>query len=310
VTASTTTERGTGTSTGTPLKPPGPRKPRPRRKKLREYGRPGELIVRYLLLIGVLLITVGPMVWQGLSSLKSKSEAVFGAGASIIPKDPSLDSYRRLLDQIPVGDYILNSTFIVAISLISQLLFATVAGYMLSKPSWRGAKAVMLLLVVSLMFPFESIMVSLFVSIRDMNLVDTLPGVWLPGAVGAINVLIMRAAFLAIPREIEDAAMLDGANEWQRFRLLHMPAVGGALAVVAINTFISAWDDFLWPLIVLRSEENFTLTLGLARLQSSMGFDERVVMAGSMLSVIPVLILFVLTQRWFYRGVAAGAVKM
>jgi len=277
----------------------------------RDYGRPRELVVRYLLLLFVLAITIGPLLWQLLASLKGVGEDVFGSNASLIPHHPTLRAYREIFDQVPVGTYIRNSVMIALLSIASQLAFSTLAGYMLSKPGWKGKKAVWVLLLASMMFPFESIMVSLFLSIRDLGLVDHLAGVWLPGFVGAINVLIMRAAFLAVPREIEDAAMLDGAGEWKRFRHLYLPSAYGAILVVTINTFISAWDDFLWPLIVLRSEEHFTLTLGLARLQtSSFGYDQRMVMAGSVISVVPVLVLFVITQRWFYRGVASGAVKL
>ncbi|MEU6222506.1 carbohydrate ABC transporter permease [Streptomyces sp. NPDC047042] len=281
------------------------------RPRWRDYGRPRELVVRYLLLLFVLAITIGPLLWQLLASLKGVGEDVFGSNASLLPRHPSLRAYREIFDQVPVGTYIRNSVMIALLSIASQLAFSTLAGYMLSKPGWKGRKAVWVLLLASMMFPFESIMVSLFLSIRDLGLVDHLAGVWLPGFVGAINVLIMRAAFLAVPREIEDAAMLDGAGEWKRFRYLYLPSAYGAILVVTINTFISAWDDFLWPLIVLRSEEHFTLTLGLARLQtSSFGYDQRMVMAGSVISVVPVLLLFVITQRWFYRGVASGGVKL
>ncbi|MFI1360440.1 carbohydrate ABC transporter permease [Streptomyces sp. NPDC020898] len=277
----------------------------------RDYGRPRELIVRYLLLLFVLGITIGPLLWQFLASLKGVGEDVFGSNASLIPHHPTLRAYREVFAQVPVATYIRNSVMIALLSIASQLAFSTMAGYMLSKPGWKGKKAVWVLLLASMMFPFESIMVSLFLSIRDLGLIDHLAGVWLPGFVGAINVLIMRAAFLAVPREIEDAAMLDGAGEWKRFRYLYLPSAYGAILVVTINTFISAWDDFLWPLIVLRTEEHFTLTLGLARLQtSSFGYDQRMVMAGSVISVVPVLVLFVITQRWFYRGVASGAVKI
>jgi len=281
-----------------------------RRPRWRDYGRSRELVVRYLLLLFVLGLTVGPLVWQFLASLKGTSEDVFGANASLLPQHPTLRAYRQVFSQVPVDTYIRNSLIVVALSIASQLLFSTTAGYMLSKPGWKGRRTVWVLLIASMMFPFESIMVSLFLSIHDLGLVDNLAGVWLPGFVGAINVMLMRGAFLAVPREIEDAAMIDGAGEWQRFRYLYLPSAYGAILVVTINTFISAWDDFLWPLIVLRSEEHFTLTLGLARLQtSSFGYDQRLVMAGSVISVIPVLVLFVITQRWFYRGVSSGAVK-
>jgi putative chitobiose transport system permease protein len=289
----------------------GTRRPRrPRLPRWRDYGRPRELIVRYLLLLFVLGITVGPLIWQFLASLKSTSEDVFGANATLLPHDPTLRAYRAVFEQVPVATYIWNSVIVVVLSVTSQLLFSTTAGYMLSKPAWKGRKAVWILLAASMMFPFESIMVSLFLSIRDLGLVDSLVGVWLPGFVGAINVLLMRGAFLAVPRELEDSAMIDGAGEWQRFRHLYLPSAWGAVMVVVINTFIAAWDDFLWPLIVLRSESSMTLTLGLSRLQSSsFGYDQRVVMAGSVISIVPVLVLFFITQRWFYKGVSAGAVK-
>ncbi|GAA3766669.1 carbohydrate ABC transporter permease [Streptomyces phyllanthi] len=306
MTTSTPTATDTATATETTAAP----RPARRRFRWRDYGRPRELVVRYLLLLFVLAITVGPLLWQFLTSLKSTTEDVFGTNATLLPQHPTLRAYEQVFDQVPVATYIWNSLIVVALSLTSQLLFSTMAGYMLSKPAWRGVKGVWLLLIASMMFPFESIMVSLFLSVRDLGLVDSLAGVWLPGFVGAINVLVMRAAFLAVPREIEDSAMLDGAGEWQRFRYLYLPSALGSMSVVAINTFIAAWDDFLWPLIVLRSEENLTLTLGLARLQtSSFGYDQRVVMAGSVISLVPVLVLFVITQRWFYKGVSSGAVK-
>ncbi|MER6088673.1 carbohydrate ABC transporter permease [Streptomyces bluensis] len=285
--------------------------PRSLMPRWRDYGRPRELVLRYLLLLFVLGITVGPLLWQFLASLKGTGEDVFGENASLLPHDPTLRAYREVFEQVPVAAYIWNSLFVVVLSVTSQLLFSTTAGYMLSKPAWKGRRAVWVLLAASMMFPFESIMVSLFLSIRDLGLVDSLVGVWLPGFVGAINVLLMRGAFLAVPREIEDSAMIDGAGEWQRFRHLYLPSAWGAILVVVINTFIAAWDDFLWPLIVLRSEANMTLTLGLSRLQSSsFGYDQRVVMAGSVISIVPVLVLFFLTQRWFYKGVSAGAVKL
>lgn len=266
---------------------------------------------RYLLLCAVLLLMVGPLAWQVLTALKGHTEDIYGTHATLLPRHPTLANFRAVLAQVPIWSYIGNTLVVVGLSVASQLVFSTLGGYMLSRTGWRGAKAVTLLLVVSMMFPFESIMVSLFISIRSMGLEDNLLGVWLPGVVGAFNVLIMRTAFLAVPNELEEAALLDGAGEWRRFTRIFLPAATGAMMVVIINTFVSAWDDFLWPLVVIRSQSRFTLTLGLAQLQNSaFGLDERTLMAGSVISVIPVLILFIATQRWFYRGVQAGAVKM
>ena len=268
------------------------------------------LILRYLALLLVLVVTIGPLLWQLSSSLKSRTEPVFGDGATLLPRHPTLSAYTTVFDQVPMALYVRNSLIVCALSVGGQLVLPTLAGYMLSRPGWRGARLTYVLLVLSMMFPFESIMVSLYLMVQGMGLVDSLAGVWLPGAVSAVDVFLMRAAFSAVPTEVEEAALLDGATEWQRFRRIYLPASVGALTVVAINSFISAWDDFLWPFVVLRSESHFTLSLGLSRLaQSQLGFDPRVIMAGSMIAILPIVGLFVLCQRWFFRGVAEGAVK-
>lgn len=277
---------------------------------LRRWGRPRELIVRYVLLLLVLGLMVGPLVWQFLSSLKGTGEAIFGDESTLFPQEPTLAAYTRIFDQVPMARYMLNSLIMCVLTVSSQVVFPTMAGYMMSRKGWRGRKVVYGVLIVSMIFPFESIMVSLFLMVQGLGIVDNYLGVWLPGAIGAVNVLIMRATFNKVPDEVEDAALLDGANEWQRFSRIYLPASVGAMMVVIINSFIAAWDDFLWPFIVLRSESMFTLTLGLSRLaESSLGFDPRVIMAGSIIAIVPILVLFVILQRWFYKGVAQGAVK-
>lgn len=292
-------------------RPPAPPASRPapspwprRRARLRSLGP------RYLALLVLLFLTIGPLLWQLSASLKGRSEPVYGPQATLLPRHPSFQAYLTIFDQVPMALYIRNSLIMCTLGVVSQLVFPTLAGFMLSRKGWRGTKAFSALLVASMMFPFEAVMVSLFLMTQSMGLVDSFVGVWLPGAISAVNVFIMRAAFAAVPDEVEDAALLDGANEWQRFTRVYLPAARGALTVVAINSFISAWDDFLWPFIVLRSEDHFTLSLGLSRLaQSSLGYDPRVVMAGSMIAIVPIIVLFVLAQRWFYRGVSEGAVK-
>lgn len=273
-------------------------------------GRQRAVVVRYVLLLLVLAISVGPLLWQLFSSLKGTQEALFGSEATFLPQDPSIAAYRTVFEQVPMTQYIRNSLIMCALTIGSQIVFPTLAGYMLSRRHWRGRSGFYSLLIISMMFPFESIMVSLYMQIREMGLDNTFVGVWLPGAIAAVNVLIMRATFAAVPDEIEDAAMLDGAGEWRRFVRLYLPAAKGSLVVVVINSFIAAWDDFLWPFIVLRSEGLYTLSLGLARLAaSSLSFDPRVIMAGSIIAIVPIMVLFVAVQRYFFKGVESGAIK-
>ncbi|MGW3600150.1 carbohydrate ABC transporter permease, partial [Streptomyces sp. NPDC005167] len=143
----------------------------------------------------------------------------------------------------------------------------------------------------------------------ELGLNNTLIGVLLPGSVAAMNVLLMRNAFLNLPHEVEEAAFVDGANVWQRFFWIALPSVRGTLAVVAIFAFMGAWDDFLWPLIVLSDPANFTLTIGLNYLHGTFANDERLVAAGTIIAVLPLIVLFACLQRFFFRGVGEGAVK-
>lgn len=290
-------------SPGTPRRPLG-------LPSWRDKGRQRAVVVRYLLLVLVLAITVGPILWQLASSLKGPAEAIFGSSATLLPREPSLAAYEKVFDQVPMTLYMRNSLIMCVLTVTSQVIFPTLAGYMLSRIGWIGRKFFYWLLILSMMFPFESIMVSLYMMVRDMGITDSFVGVWLPGAISAVNVLIMRATFAAVPNEVEEAALLDGANEWTRFRRVFLPAAKGSMVVVVINSFISAWDDFLWPFIVLRSEENFTLALGLSRLSASaLSFDPRVIMAGSIIAIAPIMVLFVVLQRYFFRGVESGAIK-
>ncbi|MFE9257802.1 carbohydrate ABC transporter permease [Streptomyces sp. NPDC006879] len=263
---------------------------------------------RYAALCLLLVLMVGPIVWQFLTSLKGRGENVY-AGA--LPSQPTLDNYLRVADAFPLGQYVGNTLIVAALAVSSNVVFGAMGGYALSRAGWKGRRVVFTVLVATLMFPFESVMISMFLTIREMGLVNTLAGVWLPGAVSVLNIMIMRAAFLAVPSELEEAALLDGANEWHRFTRVFLPAARGALAVVCITSFMGAWDDFLWPLIVLTDSEHYTLQLGLKSLAgASTVNDQRLIAAGAMAALLPMMLLFFALQRFFFKGVGEGAVKL
>lgn len=266
-------------------------------------------VVHYAVLIVLLVVMILPLYWMVVTSLRGKGESIFGAVAPF-PVHPSFDAYVSVFSTVPVIKYMVNSGLVVVLSVISECVLSAFAGYALSRRGWRGRRLSLGVILAAILFPFESIMVSLFVMVNSLGLIDSLIGVWLPAFVTPVSILIMRAAFLAVPDELEEAAVLDGANEWQRFWRIFAPAARGATVVVGITTFIGAWDNFLWPLLVLRSDSNYTLTLGLAQLSNSeLGYNERVVMAGAVISIIPVLIVFGVAQKYFFRGVGAGALK-
>ncbi|WP_265443285.1 carbohydrate ABC transporter permease [Flexivirga meconopsidis] len=265
--------------------------------------------LRYALLCLVLVVSLAPIIWPVMTSFKAVTEQVFGPSATLIPRAFSLDSYRTLFAQVPIWQYVRNSLFYCALAVISQVVLASTCGYMLSRKHWRGRWLTNLLITITLIFPFEAIMLSLYTQVRAMGLLDSVIGVWLPGMISAFNILVMRASFVSVPTALEESALMDGAGEFRRFWSIYLPSAKGALTIVALTAAVGAWDDFLWPLIVLRSDTNFTLPVGLATLQSSFGFDVKVVLAGAVVALVPVVALFFALQRFFFRGVESGGVK-
>ncbi|MFJ3088381.1 carbohydrate ABC transporter permease [Streptomyces sp. NPDC086838] len=268
-----------------------------------------QLVLRYVLLLAVLALTVGPFLWQLSTSLKGPNEDIFSSPPKFFPSDPTLDNYSRVAETIPVWDYALNSLKVASANVVTNCVGSALAGYALARLRYRGRRAATLAFILAMLVPVEGIIIAQFTTMRDLGLNNTLLGVLLPGSVGAMNVLLMRNAFLNLPVEIEEAAFVDGANVWQRFLRIALPSVKGTLAVVAIFAFMGSWDDFLWPLIVLSDPENFTLTIGLNYLHGTFANDERLVAAGTIIAVLPLIILFAGLQRFFFRGVGEGAVK-
>ncbi|MGW1867472.1 carbohydrate ABC transporter permease [Streptomyces mauvecolor] len=265
--------------------------------------------LRYAALVIVLLIMIGPFLWQLSTSLKGTTEDIYTSPPRLLPEHPTFANYRGVADIIPVWDFILNSVKVALSNVLTNVVGAAMAGYALSRLRFKGRGAAGIVFVLALLVPMEAIMLAQFATMRSLELNNTLVAVVLPGCIGAMNVLLMRNAFDNIPYEIEEAAVVDGANVWQRFTRIALPAVKGTLAVVAIFSFMGAWDDFLWPLIVLSDSDHFTLTVGLNFLHGTFSNNQRVVAAGTIIAVAPLIVMFACLQRFFFRGVGEGAVK-
>ncbi|BCJ75801.1 ABC transporter permease [Catellatospora sp. IY07-71] len=264
---------------------------------------------RYLLLCAMVVVSLGPFAWQLLTSLKGAQEPIYGADATWLPQHPTLANYAAVADTVPVWRYAGNSLIVAVANVLTNCLFGAMAGYALARMRFRGRGAVFAAVLASLVVPFEVIMVSVFLTVKGIGLVDTLAGVLLPGAITGLSIMVLRTGFLALPREIEEAAVIDGAGEWSRFWRVALPSVRGSLAVVAVFSFLFAWDDFLWPLIVLKDPDNYTLTIGLQYLSGTFTNDQRTIAAGTMIAVLPLIIVFLGLQRLFFRGVGEGGVK-
>ncbi|MFJ3789565.1 carbohydrate ABC transporter permease [Kitasatospora sp. NPDC090091] len=283
----------------------------PPRRRSRTFGSatPARTALRYLLLLAVLLLVIGPFLWQLSTSLKSADEDVYTATPHFLPESPTLANYAKVADTIPVWTYAANSLVVAAIAILGNVVGCTLAGYALAKLRFRGARLVFGLFLATLILPGEATIVSQYVTVRSLGLADSLVGVALPGALAMLNVLLMRTAFAAVPPELDQAALVDGANVWQRLWHVGLPNVRGMLSVIVIFTFIGAWDDFLWPLIVLNDPQKYTLTVGLQYLNGTFSANPRLIAAGTMIAFLPIVLVFAVCQRFFFKGVEEGAVK-
>ncbi|MFE3522039.1 carbohydrate ABC transporter permease [Streptomyces sp. NPDC059161] len=282
-----------------------PAQPRPERVPRRRTVQ----ALRYTALLIVLLIMIGPFLWQLSTSLKGTTEDIYTSPPRLLPEHPTFANYQGVADIIPVWDFVLNSVKVAVSNVLTNVAGAAMAGYALSRLRFRGRAAAAAVFVLALLVPMEATMLAQFATMRTLELNNTLVAVVLPGCIGAMNVLLMRNAFDNLPYEIEEAAVIDGANVWQRFTRIALPAVKGTLAVVAIFAFMGAWDDFLWPLIVLSDSDHFTLTVGLNFLHGTFSNNQRVVAAGPVIAVAPLIVMFACLQRFFFKGVGEGAVK-
>lgn len=274
----------------------------------RRRARPGA-VARYTVLVLMALLLAGPLVWQLSLSLKGAGEPLYDRPPRVIPEHPTFENFGTVLDRIPVPHYLFNSLLVAAMSVVGNVIGATSAGYALGKLRFRGRSLVTALIVAALLVPSETVLISQFLTVRAAGLADTLFAVALPTLVAALNVLLMRNAFLSLPPEYEEAAVVDGANVWQRFIRVSVPQVKGVITVVAVFAFVGSWNDFLWPLIVLSDEQNYTLTVGLNRLRGTFYDDPRLIAAGTIIALVPIIAFFAVLQRYFFRGLEAGGLK-
>jgi len=267
------------------------------------------LILQYAAMVVLLLFTVFPFLWQLSTSLKGATEDIYQFPPSLLPSAPTLDHYAQVSRTIPILSYAWHSFLVAGAQVLSNVVLATMGGYALAVMRFKGKMAVMALFLSTMLLPGEVTLTSQYLTIKSLGAANSLVGVFLPGAVGAMNVLLMATAARMIPHDIIDAAIIDGANTWQRIRHIVWPNIRGMASVVGLFSFIGAWDDFLWPLVVLSDPNKYTLTVGMQYLSSNFGSNPRVVAAGTMISLIPIIILFATCQRFFFQGVQEGGVK-
>ncbi|WP_320069246.1 carbohydrate ABC transporter permease [Micromonospora sp. RTGN7] len=265
---------------------------------------------RYAVLVILALVFLTPLIWMFLTSVKTNGDAQ-RIPTGWLPDPFSTYGYEQVLGNTanPVLRWFLNSMLAATLHALLVLVTASMAGYALARLRFRGRGVGFALIVGTLFIPPTSLIIPNFVIADRLGWLDTLPVLVVPGAASAFGVFFLRQFFLSIPAELEEAAVLDGANHWQIFTRVLLPLSKPALATLAVLSFLTNWNDFLWPIYVLFSPDRLTLPAGLGLLQGTYATDYPVIMAGAVLASVPVLILFVLAQRHIIQGVSRSGLK-
>lgn len=265
-------------------------------------------ILRYVALAVGAAAMIGPFVWMVATSLTSLDQ-LDNVDAGLFPDPITITGYQTLTDAFPFWRFLANSIGVALVSTVLQLFTSATAAYAFSRLRFRGSNAIFVLYVATMMIPLQVIIVPLFIEMRSLNLVDTYAGLLLPTIVSSFGVFMLRQAFLALPKELDEAAFVDGAGHFRVFGRVLLPLVTPALATFAVFAFMSSWNGFLWPLVIAQTEAHMTLPVGLSLLLGRYGPAWNVVMAGSTLSALPILALYVLAQRYVVRGIASTGLK-
>ncbi len=268
-----------------------------------------EMALRYAALLLLVGLTVGPFLWLLSTSLKGAGENIYSFPPSLLPREPTLANYVKVFESQPFFTYLLNSSLVAALSVASNLALASLAAYPLARMDFRGRGLVFGTLLATMMVPFQLLMIPVYELALALGLHNSTAGLVLPHACTAFGIFFMRQAFLSIPRALEEVALIEGVSRLRIGWFVMLPLVRPSLATLAVFSLIAVWGDFLWPLIFTDDPAHFTLPLGVNRLASTFSMDWRLVAAGAVFSILPILAVFSFSQRFFIEGAMKGAVK-
>jgi putative chitobiose transport system permease protein len=255
------------------------------------------------------LITVIPFLWLLVTSLKGPADPVFSLPPQLIPRDPTLNNYVKVWNQLPVWRFFVNSLLVTGAVVLLNLLVTSLAAYPLAKMDFPGRELIFYALLATLIVPVELTYIPSFIlAVKVFKYINTLYSLILPNIATAFNIFLLRQAFKTVPNELMDAARIDGAGELRIWWQIMLPSIRPALATAAIFTAAANWNSLLWPSIMLRNRDLYTLPVGLNALRGMFSSDFRSIAAGAIMTIIPILIFFLLLQRHFIRGLT-GAVK-
>ncbi|AVH63067.1 sugar ABC transporter permease [Nostoc sp. 'Peltigera membranacea cyanobiont' 213] len=266
-------------------------------------------LLMYVLLGAIALVMLFPLLWLVSTALKSPTENILQSPPQLLPSQPTLDNFVSVWNSLPFGQYLYNSTLVSVLTVGLNLLFCALAAYPLARLSFVGRDWIFVAIVSTIMIPFQIVMIPLYILTVQLGLRNSYLGMIFPSLASAFGIFLLRQAFMSVPKEIEEAARMDGSSELGLWWHIMLPAIRPALVTLAIFVFIGAWSDFLWPLIVIQDENLYTLPLGVAKLAGTFSLDWRLVAAGSLIAIAPVLLLFLFLQRYIVPTETGSGVK-
>jgi putative chitobiose transport system permease protein len=263
----------------------------------------------YALLAAIAIVMLLPLLWLVSTSLKSPSENIFQFPPQFWPSQPTFENFVQVWRANPFGRYLFNSTLVAVLTVTLNLLFCSLAAYPLARLDFRGRDFIFTLIISTIMIPFQIVMIPLYILTVQLGLRNTYLGLIFPAIASAFGIFLLRQAFQGVPKELEEAARMDGCSELGLWWHVMLPSVRPALVTLAIFVFIGSWSDFLWPLIVLDRPEYYTLPLGVATLAGTFSLDWRLIAAGSVISIVPILLFFLVMQRYIVPTEAGSGMK-
>ena len=277
----------------------------------RRRGRPSAW---HLLLVPVALLMIFPFVWLVITSASTLAETrvfppTLPAGFPVTWIQNMIHNYGEAWTQAPFGRWVLNTTLVTVVVVVGNLAFCSLAGYALARLRFFGRTALFLVILATLMVPFQVVMIPVLLICKYLGIVDTLAALVAPNLVTPFGIFLLRQFFKTLPVEIEEAARIDGATRLGTLVKVLLPSMAAPLATVGIMTMLWSWNDFLWPLIAITSQNNMTLQLGLSSFVGSHTTNWPVLMAGTVMTQVPMLLIFLIAQRWFVQSFASSGVK-
>ncbi len=263
----------------------------------------------YALLVAIALIMLLPLLWLTSTALKSPTENIFQFPPQFLPLQPTLQNFVRVWESQPFGRYFVNSLLVSVLTVGFNLVFCSLAAYPLARLDFAGKDWIFAAVISTIMIPFQIVMIPLYILTVQMGLKNSYLGVIFPAIASAFGIFLLRQAFMTVPKDLEEAARMDGCSELGIWWNVMLPSVRPALVTLTIFVFIGAWSDFLWPLIVLDDPQYYTLPLGVSKLAGTFSLDWRLVAAGSVISIAPILLFFLAMQRYIVPSDVGSGVK-